>query len=232
MRALISRLNPVRMSKRKVGVTLTPSSGVVAVQPRGLRVSGVSVSFGGVQAVRGVSLDVCPARYMVDRPDGAGNDPIDALRGLFECLRAKSDLVTKRFLAGRPVAVPKSGFLARFNPLSCSRISQLLRISPSRRIDLRGTVVCQILVWPAYHPWTGGLRRVAVSSELSRLIERVHRKSHSVNVNGRHARSIASSPSVLLLDEPAAGLDDHEAAELALLIRQLVDEWGILTAAL
>ena len=41
------------------------------------------------------------------------------------------------------------------------------------------------------------------------------------------ARSVASAPSVLLLDEPAAGLDDNEADELAGLIRHLADEWGI-----
>jgi sulfate-transporting ATPase len=41
------------------------------------------------------------------------------------------------------------------------------------------------------------------------------------------ARSVASAPSVLLLDEPAAGLDDTEADELAALIRHLADEWGI-----
>ena len=41
------------------------------------------------------------------------------------------------------------------------------------------------------------------------------------------ARAVASAPSVLLLDEPAAGLDDHEAGELADLIRELAREWGI-----
>jgi sulfate-transporting ATPase len=41
------------------------------------------------------------------------------------------------------------------------------------------------------------------------------------------ARAIASQPSVLLLDEPAAGLGDRETAELAHLVRRLADDWGI-----
>ena len=41
------------------------------------------------------------------------------------------------------------------------------------------------------------------------------------------ARAVASSPSVLLLDEPAAGLDETESAELGRLIRRLADEWGM-----
>jgi sulfate-transporting ATPase len=38
------------------------------------------------------------------------------------------------------------------------------------------------------------------------------------------ARAVASGPSVVLLDEPAAGLDETESAELARLIRRLADE--------
>jgi ABC-type branched-subunit amino acid transport system ATPase component len=40
------------------------------------------------------------------------------------------------------------------------------------------------------------------------------------------ARAIATGPSVLLLDEPGAGLGDVETAELARLVRRLVDDWG------
>ncbi len=35
---------------------------------------------------------------------------------------------------------------------------------------------------------------------------------------------MASGPSVILLDEPAAGLDENESRELATLIRRLADE--------
>ena len=41
------------------------------------------------------------------------------------------------------------------------------------------------------------------------------------------ARAIAAAPDVLLLDEPAAGLDETESAELGELISRISREWGI-----
>ena len=41
------------------------------------------------------------------------------------------------------------------------------------------------------------------------------------------ARAVAAQPSVLLLDEPAAGLNDHETRELATLVVRLAKEWGM-----
>ena len=41
------------------------------------------------------------------------------------------------------------------------------------------------------------------------------------------ARAVAMHPSVLLLDEPAAGLSSAESTELARVVRRLAQEWGM-----
>ena len=41
------------------------------------------------------------------------------------------------------------------------------------------------------------------------------------------ATASATAPGVLLLDEPGAGLDRRESAELGRLVRRLASEWGM-----
>jgi ABC-type branched-subunit amino acid transport system ATPase component len=41
------------------------------------------------------------------------------------------------------------------------------------------------------------------------------------------ARTVALEPSILLLDEPAAGLNTRESTELAVLLRRLAEQWGM-----
>ena len=41
------------------------------------------------------------------------------------------------------------------------------------------------------------------------------------------ARAMASEPSVLLLDEPCSGLDQHEREDVGRVIRTLAEKWGV-----
>jgi sulfate-transporting ATPase len=68
------------------------------------------------------------------------------------------------------------------------------------------------------------VREFSLSESLDRLPEELpYGQQRLVAI----ARAVAMQPSVLLLDEPVAGLDDHESAEFAHLVRRLADGWGM-----
>jgi ABC-type branched-subunit amino acid transport system ATPase component len=93
---------------------------------------------------------------------------------------------------------------------------------PSRLSYLRD------IVWPRPIRLSGAALEAVHQFE---LVEHVDERPSDVSFGQRKtvaiARAVAGSPSVLLLDEPAAGLDDHEITELAALIRHLADAWGV-----
>ena len=84
------------------------------------------------------------------------------------------------------------------------------------------------LVWPARPvlPPTAvsSAREFGLENDLDRLPgELPYGRRRLVGI----ARAMASAPSVLLLDEPAAGLDDRETSELGDLVRRFADQYGM-----
>jgi sulfate-transporting ATPase len=71
---------------------------------------------------------------------------------------------------------------------------------------------------------TSAIREFGLADDLDRQVEGLsYGKRRLLAI----ARAVAAHPSVLLLDEPAAGLGDGETAELARLVRRLAEAWGM-----
>jgi sulfate-transporting ATPase len=84
------------------------------------------------------------------------------------------------------------------------------------------------IVWPTAPPLPDAvvtaIREFGLEEDLGRNVEDLpYGKRRLLAI----ARAVAMQPSVLLLDEPAAGLGDGETQELATLVRRLAEDWGI-----
>jgi branched-chain amino acid transport system ATP-binding protein len=175
-----------------------------------LKAAGVSVSFGGVDALAGLDLEVSEGELVgLIGPNGAGKTTfVDALTG-FVPYRG-SVALDERDLGGLPPHTRARLGLGRtwqstelFDDLS---ISENVNVgAPGRAADdaVGDALGLVELTWAAE----------LMPSDLSQG----QRKLAGV------ARAIAMRPRLLCLDEPAAGLDTGESAELGRRLRRLAD---------
>jgi ABC-type branched-subunit amino acid transport system ATPase component/branched-subunit amino acid ABC-type transport system permease component len=201
-----------------------------AVQPSTLEVRDLTVRFGGVLAVDNVSFTVRPGEVVgLIGPNGAGKTTIiDAITGF---VRPSDGSI---LLDGGPIESYSASRRARagigrsFQSLELfddMTVYDNLRTGSESRDSL---AYLTDLVRPG-KPSLGPAAAAAVHEfdlvgDLDRFpTELAFGRRRLVAI----ARAIAAEPSVLLLDEPAAGLDEHETAELGNLVVRLAHDWGL-----
>lgn len=199
------------------------------VTPRMLEVDGVTVRFGGTTAVNDVSMQMGAGEIVgLIGPNGAGKTTlIDAITGFVKCrgeIRLDGAPITKWSPARRARAGLGRSFqgLELFESMT---VRENLRTASDRRDPL---AYLTDLLWPKRTalapPAVAAIRELGLEDDLDRRpAELPFGRRRLVAI----ARALAAGPSVLLLDEPAAGLDDRETTELGHLLRRLADDWGI-----
>jgi ABC-type branched-subunit amino acid transport system ATPase component/branched-subunit amino acid ABC-type transport system permease component len=209
--------------------SLRATSTTVHVTPATLTVRDLSVSFGGIKAVAGVDLVVEPGQvHGLIGPNGAGKTTlIDAVTGFVKASGSvRLGTIELSHLSARSRA--KAGVVRSFQSLELFNdltVLENLVVACERHRPFR---YLTDLVWPGRPALSAAAIEAIRQFELTDLIDK---RPENISFGQRKtvaiARAIAAAPSVLLFDEPAAGLNDHEAAELAGLIRRVADEWNI-----
>ncbi len=200
------------------------------IQPSTLRVSEIRVRFGGVVAVDGVSLEVHPGEVVgLIGPNGAGKTTlIDVVTGFTRAQEGRvllDDAPIDGWSARRRA---RAGIARSFQSLELFEdmsVRDNLRTASDRRDPL---AYVTDLVWPGSPPLQStaiaALREFGLEADLDRRPgELPYGRRRLVGI----ARAVATQPSVLLLDEPAAGLDERETTELGELVRRLASEWKL-----
>jgi branched-chain amino acid transport system ATP-binding protein len=175
---------------------------------------GVRVAFGGVIAVAGIDLTAQPGRVTsVIGPNGAGKTTLLNLVSGFQQPDSGTVRVGSREVTGQPAHDVARAGLARtfqtaqpFGNLSVLDNVRLGLLRGSWRGEGSAALARALLSLVGY---SGSETRLAAT------LSHVDRRLIEI------ARALGTAPAVLLLDEPAAGLDDADTVKLGGLLQRL-----------
>jgi ABC-type branched-subunit amino acid transport system ATPase component/branched-subunit amino acid ABC-type transport system permease component len=203
----------------------------VRVTPATLRVEALRVTFGGVTAVDGASLTVVAGEVAgLIGPNGAGKTTlIDAITG-FVRPSGGDILLNDVSIRGWNARRRAAGGLAR--SFQSVELFAGLTVRENLAVACESAAGRLRFLADLIRPGRVRLSPAALQAvEDFGLVGDLDRPAESLPFGRRRlvaiARAVAAQPSVLLLDEPAAGLDDIETAELSVLVRSLAHDWGI-----
>ncbi|HZQ98450.1 MAG TPA: ABC transporter ATP-binding protein [Chloroflexota bacterium] len=197
-----------------------------------LSVDGLTRHFGGVRALQDVSLVVQPGHiFGLIGPNGAGKTTLLNLLSGFLAPTAGTITFQGTRVDGRPPEeIARMGMRRTFqNVRLFGGMTLLENVMVGEHTRRRLGLPQRLLVSPAERRECDAVRARAEA-----LLARVglgglgHRRADGLAYGQRRrleiARALAGEPSLLLLDEPVAGVGGGEVDEMAALLRQLVAE--------
>ena len=219
-----------RLLRRKAPVVILSERAAARTTPAVLKVDTVGVRFGAVVAVDGVSLEVGPGQIVgLIGPNGAGKTTlIDAVTGFVRTSAGSISLDGIDMAGWNASRRSVAGMRRSFQSLE---LFEDLTVLENIRTGTKETGPWSFLsdiVFPKskeLSPWAvAAIKEFGLEDKLDLLTTDI---SYGQRRLVAIARAVASGPSILLLDEPVAGLDEVESRELATLIRRLADERGM-----
>lgn len=194
-----------------------------------LSVEGLGISFGGLKAVDDVSFSVRPGEITsVIGPNGAGKTTLfNMISGVYQPAEGRVTLKGEDVTGMRPDLLARRGLSRTFQNLQIfQNMTVIENAIAGFHLQERGPLLSDMLGLP------GSRRRSAVAREgAMRLLERVgleraaEREAGSLSYGSLKrleiARALALNPSVLLLDEPAAGCNAVETEEIDRMIAEV-----------
>ncbi|AHF06997.1 ABC transporter ATP-binding protein [Desulfitobacterium metallireducens] len=189
----------------------------------------VSKSFGGLAALSDISFTVNKGEiYGVIGPNGAGKTTLfNLITGIFPPTEGKITYKGKNMLGLRPHKVTALGLARTFQ-----NIRLFGQLSPLENVMVGAHCRTKAGVWKGL--WRTPAQRKEEKATRERASELLQLVGVDANIDtpagslpyGQQrrleiARALATEPEILLLDEPAAGMNESETEDLRLLIKKI-----------
>ena len=200
-----------------------------------LETKNLGISFGGLKAVDGLSLKIEKGQlYGLIGPNGAGKTTVfNLLTGVYKPSMGNFFLDGEKLTGHNTVEINKKGVARTFQNIRLfSKLSVLDNVKVGLHNDYRYSTAEGILRLPAFFRMEKEMDQRA--EELLEVFDLAGEKDYLASnlPYGKQrkleiARALATSPKLLLLDEPAAGMNPNETQELMDTIRFVRDNFDM-----
>ena len=200
-----------------------------------LDVRNLGIDFGGLTAVDGFSITVGPTEISgLIGPNGAGKTTIfNLLTGVYQPTRG-SVLINGIDTKGMPThKVNKLGIARTFQNIRLfSDMSALDNVKVGMHNEIKCSFLGSLLHLPSYYRAEATANQKAMELlDFMGLADVADVKAGSLPYGVQRrleiVRALATNPSIILLDEPAAGMNPSETTELMHQIRRIRDTFHI-----
>lgn len=194
-----------------------------------LRVEEITQIFGGITALRGVSFSVSPGEIKgVIGPNGAGKTTLfNIITGIYRQTAGNVFLENDKISFLPPEKLARRGMVRTFQNVELfGAMTVLENVMVGLHTKSRSGILSSCLKLPSHLREERRIREKALA-----LLDFVGIEGDASLVAGNLpfgkgrmleiARAMALEPRIILLDEPAAGLNSRETAELGRLIRKI-----------
>ena len=200
-----------------------------------LDVRNLGIDFGGLTAVDSFNITIGPTEIAgLIGPNGAGKTTIfNLLTGVYQPTRG-SVLVNGIDIKGMPVhKVNKLGIARTFQNIRLfSEMTALDNVKVGMHNEIKCSFLASLLRLPSFYRAEAAANMKAMELlEFMGLGDVADQKAGSLPYGVQRrleiVRALATNPSIILLDEPAAGMNPSETAELMHQIRRIRDTFHI-----
>ncbi len=200
-----------------------------------LEVVDVSLRFGGIRALTGVSLTVDPGTiHAIVGPNGAGKTSlINCICGFYRPQQGHIRFAGEGLVGLRPHQIARRGIARTFQRLELfRRMSVIENLLIGREQFIRcGVLRCGVYIGGAARE---DIRHQRMVEEILEFLELEHVRREPVGslpygIQKRIdlGRALAMEPALLLLDEPVAGMSAEEKEDIARFIFDIRDELAL-----
>jgi branched-chain amino acid transport system ATP-binding protein len=201
-----------------------------------LRVDDISLAFGGLKALRNVSLDVAPGSITaLVGPNGAGKTSLfNAISGFYRPQTGSVHFEGRDITEMSTPARARIGLARTFQNIALFRgLTVLDNIKLGRHAHLRTSLVEALFYYGRPRREEMQLR-AEIEERIIDFLEIDHIRHAPVGAlpyglqkRVELARALAMKPRLLMLDEPVAGMNREETEDMARFVLDVREEWGV-----